>query len=131
VQTRLALARPRRLQERILLRRWIGRVLRVALPARAAWAIGRQAVQVPALFMEQVNGLQLGLVCAFIALAYTPVYGIVRLVNLARAELRDLLSVATGVGKAFVAASSSSASPQRRPRRAHRRGLPSVVRARQ
>jgi len=133
MQTNLGQAAPRTLAERMLRGRWIGKVLLVALLAYATWAIGRQAVQAPALFIEQVkNGVQLRFVYAMIALGYTMVYGIVRLVNFARAEVRDLLSLATGVGKTFVAASLiRRIADAGQLRRAHRRCLPSIPQARQ
>ncbi|MBM3122691.1 MAG: branched-chain amino acid ABC transporter permease, partial [Chloroflexi bacterium] len=88
MQTNLAPARPRTLQERILRGRWIGKILLILLLSYATWAIGRQAVESPALFAEQVkNGLQLGFVYAMIALGYTMVYGIVRLINFAHGDV--------------------------------------------
>jgi len=88
MQTNLAPARPRTLQERILRGRWIGKILLILLLGYATWAIGRQAVASPALFAEQVkNGLQLGFVYAMIALGYTMVYGIVRLINFAHGDV--------------------------------------------
>jgi len=69
MQTTLGQARPRSLTDRILRGRWIGKVLLIVLLGYAVWAIGRQAIQAPALFVEQVkNGLQLGFVYAMIAL---------------------------------------------------------------
>ncbi len=133
MQTNLGPAQPRTLLERMLRGRWIGKILLVALLAYAAWAIGRQAVQAPALFVEQVkNGLQLGFVYAMIALGYTMVYGIVRLINFARAEVRDLLSLATGVGKTFVAVNLiRRIADAGQLRRAHRHCLLSAFQARQ
>jgi branched-chain amino acid transport system permease protein len=88
MQTNLGQTAPRTLSERMLRGRWIGKVMLVALLAYAAWAVGRQAVQAPASFMEQVkNGLQLGFVYAMIALGYTMVYGIVRLINFAHGDV--------------------------------------------
>jgi branched-chain amino acid transport system permease protein len=88
MQTNLVPARPRTLQERILRGRWIGKILLILLLGYAAWAVGRQAVASPALFAEQVkNGLQLGFVYAMIALGYTMVYGIVRLINFAHGDV--------------------------------------------
>jgi branched-chain amino acid transport system permease protein len=88
MQTTLGQVRPRTITERMLRGRWIGKLLLVALLAYAVWAIGRQAVQAPALFVEQVkNGLQLGFVYAMIALGYTMVYGIVRLINFAHGDV--------------------------------------------
>lgn len=88
MQTNLAPARPRTLQERILRGRWIGKIMLILLLGYATWAVGRQAVTSPALFAEQVkNGLQLGFVYAMIALGYTMVYGIVRLINFAHGDV--------------------------------------------
>lgn len=50
--------------------------------------IGLQAVKSPSLFVQQIlNGLQLGFVYALIALGYTMVYGIVKLINFAHGDV--------------------------------------------
>lgn len=50
--------------------------------------IGKEAVKSPSLFFQQVlNGLQLGFVYALIALGYTMVYGIVKLINFAHGDV--------------------------------------------
>lgn len=54
----------------------------------AVYYIGAKALQSPQLFLQQlVNGLQLGFVYALIALGYTMVYGIVRLINFAHGDV--------------------------------------------
>lgn len=50
--------------------------------------IGVKAAPLPTLFMQQIiNGLQLGFVYALIALGYTMVYGIVKLINFAHGDV--------------------------------------------
>uniref|UniRef100_A0A7C4KHU1 Branched-chain amino acid ABC transporter permease n=1 Tax=Anaerolinea thermolimosa TaxID=229919 RepID=A0A7C4KHU1_9CHLR len=52
------------------------------------WKLGTELVTNPTLFLQQViNGLQLGFVYALIALGYTMVYGIVRLINFAHGDV--------------------------------------------
>jgi branched-chain amino acid transport system permease protein len=52
------------------------------------WQLGAVAAANPTLFAQQVvNGLQLGFVYALIALGYTMVYGIVRLINFAHGDV--------------------------------------------
>lgn len=52
------------------------------------WQIGLALVNNPTLLLQQVmNGLQLGFVYALIALGYTMVYGIVRLINFAHGDV--------------------------------------------
>jgi branched-chain amino acid transport system permease protein len=68
------------------------RVLRalflVSLVALVIWKIGTALLTNPTLFLQQViNGLQLGFVYALIALGYTMVYGIVRLINFAHGDV--------------------------------------------
>jgi branched-chain amino acid transport system permease protein len=56
-------------------------LLVLSVLARAAWAN-------PSLFVSQVlNGLQLGFIYALIALGYTMIYGIVKLINFAHGEV--------------------------------------------
>jgi branched-chain amino acid transport system permease protein len=60
----------------------------VALIALVVWKVGTALVTNPTLFLQQViNGLQLGFVYALIALGYTMVYGIVRLINFAHGDV--------------------------------------------
>jgi branched-chain amino acid transport system permease protein len=52
------------------------------------WKLGTALLQDPILFLQQVlNGLELGFVYALIALGYTMVYGIVRLINFAHGDV--------------------------------------------
>jgi branched-chain amino acid transport system permease protein len=72
----------------ILEKRLIGRlllaILGVAVFVRLAFALAEN----PVLFVQQLlNGLQLGFVYALIALGYTMVYGIVRLINFAHGDV--------------------------------------------
>ena len=62
----------------------VGRVILIALAAGYAFILVRGLLDNPVLFLQQViNGFQLGFVYALIALGYTMVYGIVRLINFA------------------------------------------------
>lgn len=52
------------------------------------WKLALVAIENPTLFAQQVvNGLQLGFVYALIALGYTMVYGIVKLINFAHGDV--------------------------------------------
>lgn len=52
------------------------------------WVLGRELLRNPSLFIEQMlNGLQLGFIYALIALGYTMVYGIVKLINFAHGDV--------------------------------------------
>lgn len=76
------------LLDRMIRGRWIGKFLLVVIAIFAVWGVGSKAVQNPQLFVQQVvNGLQLGFVYALIALGYTMVYGIVRLINFAHGDV--------------------------------------------
>jgi branched-chain amino acid transport system permease protein len=67
---------------------WLGKGLLISIGLLAAWKLGTSLVANPALFVQQVvNGLQLGFVYALIALGYTMVYGIVRLINFAHGDV--------------------------------------------
>lgn len=60
----------------------------VGLLGLVLWKIGTALITNPILFIQQVvNGLQLGFVYALIALGYTMVYGIVRLINFAHGDV--------------------------------------------
>jgi len=73
---------------RIIERKWIGRGLLILIALFAAYTLGRELVAKPTLFLQQIiNGLQLGFVYALIALGYTMVYGIVRLINFAHGDV--------------------------------------------
>jgi branched-chain amino acid transport system permease protein len=67
---------------------WIGQGFLGALALLALYMIGRNALQDPTLFIQIVlSGLQLGFVYALIALGYTMVYGIVKLINFAHGDV--------------------------------------------
>jgi branched-chain amino acid transport system permease protein len=52
------------------------------------WRLGAAAAANPTLFVQQVvNGLQLGFVYALIALGYTMIYGVVKLINFAHGDV--------------------------------------------
>lgn len=52
------------------------------------YVLGRALLQNPSVFIQQVmNGLQLGFIYALIALGYTMVYGIVKLINFAHGDV--------------------------------------------
>ncbi len=60
----------------------------VLLGLLVLYVLGRAFVQSPKIFVEQVlNGLQLGFIYALIALGYTMVYGIVKLINFAHGDV--------------------------------------------
>jgi branched-chain amino acid transport system permease protein len=74
----------------------IGKVFLVIVAILASWYLltggfkpeGEGLIDNPVLFLQQVlNGLQLGFVYALIALGYTMVYGIVRLINFAHGDV--------------------------------------------
>ncbi len=72
----------------VIKKRWLGRGLLILIGLLAAWKLGVELVANPALFLQQVvNGFQLGFVYALIALGYTMVYGIVRLINFAHGDV--------------------------------------------
>jgi branched-chain amino acid transport system permease protein len=74
--------------DRVIRGKWIGKLLLVFIGILAVWGVGSKAVQNPQLFIQQVvNGLQLGFVYALIALGYTMIYGIVRLINFAHGDV--------------------------------------------
>jgi branched-chain amino acid transport system permease protein len=72
----------------IIQRKLIGKALLVLISLAAIWKLGVSLAQNPILFAQQViNGFQLGFVYALIALGYTMVYGIVRLINFAHGDV--------------------------------------------
>ena len=74
--------------EKVIQRRWLGKAFLILVAALAAWKLGISLIENPTLFIQQVlNGLQLGFVYALIALGYTMVYGIVRLINFAHGDV--------------------------------------------
>ena len=74
--------------QRIIRGRWIGKIFLIVLAALVVLRLAQGFSQSPTLFWQQViNGLQLGFVYALIALGYTMVYGIVRLINFAHGDV--------------------------------------------
>ncbi len=66
----------------------LGILFFVVIGAFVVYEIGHAAASNPTLFLQQVvNGLQLGFVYALIALGYTMIYGIVRLINFAHGDV--------------------------------------------
>jgi len=67
---------------------WIGQVFLGLLAVLTVFILGRNLFHDPKLFIQIVlSGLQLGFVYALIALGYTMVYGIVRLINFAHGDV--------------------------------------------
>jgi len=67
---------------------WIGQIFLAVLAFGALYMVGSNAFQNPTLFVQIVlSGLQLGFVYALIALGYTMVYGIVKLINFAHGDV--------------------------------------------
>ncbi len=79
---------PPSLGGRIIQGGWIGKAMLILLAIGIVLWVGSEAAKSPGLFFQQlVNGLQLGFVYALIALGYTMVYGIVRLINFAHGDV--------------------------------------------
>ncbi len=73
---------------RIIERKWIGRGMLILLSLFVIYILAGKLIEKPTVFLQQViNGLQLGFVYALIALGYTMVYGIVRLINFAHGDV--------------------------------------------
>jgi len=67
---------------------WIGKCFLGGLALLTAVILGRNLLLDPKLFIQMViSGLQLGFVYALIALGYTMVYGIVKLINFAHGDV--------------------------------------------
>ena len=67
---------------------WIGQVFLGILALLVLYLVVKNLVQKPTLFIQIVaSGLQLGFVYAMIALGYTMVYGIVKLINFAHGDV--------------------------------------------
>jgi branched-chain amino acid transport system permease protein len=67
---------------------WIGQAFLGILALLVVYMLARNLVQKPTLFLQIVaSGLQLGFVYAMIALGYTMVYGIVKLINFAHGDV--------------------------------------------
>jgi branched-chain amino acid transport system permease protein len=67
---------------------WIGQGFLIILAIATLFYVGRNLIKDPVLFSQIViTGLQLGFVYALIALGYTMVYGIVKLINFAHGDV--------------------------------------------
>lgn len=84
----------RRIEQRMLRRRngmvlnRIGQAMFAMAGALVLYVVGRAAAANLGVFFQQVlNGLQLGFIYALIALGYTMVYGIVKLINFAHGDV--------------------------------------------
>jgi len=74
--------------ETIIRKRLLGKAFLVVVALLAVWKLVDSFLAGPAVFIQfVVNGLQLGFVYALIALGYTMVYGIVRLINFAHGDV--------------------------------------------
>jgi branched-chain amino acid transport system permease protein len=72
----------------VVQKRLIGKAFFIAIGLLAVYRIAIAIQANPTLFLQQViNGLQLGFVYALIALGYTMVYGIVKLINFAHGDV--------------------------------------------
>jgi branched-chain amino acid transport system permease protein len=67
---------------------WVGWLSMGALALFVLYTLGRNLIAAPSLFVQNViDGLKLGFVYALIALGYTMVYGIVKLINFAHGDV--------------------------------------------
>ncbi len=67
---------------------WIGKAFLILLALVVAYILIRNLIEKPLFFVTNViNGLQLGFVYALVALGYTMVYGIVKLINFAHGDV--------------------------------------------
>jgi len=67
---------------------WIGKAFLLALVLGTLYLLIPYAIKPPSLFIQIIlSGLQLGFVYAMIALGYTMVYGIVKLINFAHGDI--------------------------------------------
>jgi branched-chain amino acid transport system permease protein len=67
---------------------WIGQVFLLFIAALTLFILVKEAINKPTFFIQIViSGLQLGFVYALIALGYTMVYGIVKLINFAHGDV--------------------------------------------
>ncbi len=83
-----SLAKKPSIFETIINKRYLGKGFLLALAILATWKLVISFAEGPTIFIQQVvNGLQLGFVYALIALGYTMVYGIVRLINFAHGDV--------------------------------------------
>ena len=83
-----SIAQKASLFETIIRRRLLGKGFLLALAILAVYKLATSILAGPTVFLQQViNGFQLGFVYALIALGYTMVYGIVRLINFAHGDV--------------------------------------------
>ncbi len=74
--------------ERAIKHFWFRNTLLILIFAGAAIFLTIKAIQNPSFFFQQLlNGIQLGFVYALIALGYTMIYGIVKLINFAHGDI--------------------------------------------
>jgi branched-chain amino acid transport system permease protein len=67
---------------------WIGKFLLILIALFALFVLAKNLIAKPTLFAQNVlDGLKLGFVYALIALGYTMVYGIVKLINFAHGDV--------------------------------------------
>lgn len=86
--TKSIVSKPSFFQRVIIKNGWIGKGLLIFVAVFAAWQLIVVAQANLSLFLQQVvNGLQLGFVYALIALGYTMIYGIVKLINFAHGDV--------------------------------------------
>lgn len=79
---------PPSILQRAINDRWIGKAFLILIAILALVFVGGKAAAAPQLFVRQlVNGIQLGFVYALIALGYTMIYGIVKLINFAHGDV--------------------------------------------
>ncbi len=68
--------------------KWVGQVFLGFIALAAIYILGKNLIEGPEIFAQFViSGLQLGFVYALIALGYTMVYGIVKLINFAHGDV--------------------------------------------
>lgn len=67
---------------------WVGQLFFIVLGLAIVYILGKNLIKDPILFSQIfISGLQLGFVYAMIALGYTMVYGIVKLINFAHGDV--------------------------------------------
>jgi branched-chain amino acid transport system permease protein len=85
LKTPVAAARTRRKRAPLA---WVGQLVLLTLAAFVVYILIVNLIHNPSLFIQNIiNGLQLGFVYALIALGYTMVYGIVKLINFAHGDV--------------------------------------------
>jgi len=88
MQTNLETTKKLTFLERAIKNLWFRTALLILIFAGAGIFILVKAIQDPTFFFQQLlNGLQLGFVYALIALGYTMIYGIVKLINFAHGDI--------------------------------------------